>query len=1018
MKFKVRFLTFLFSLSLISVISMGQVTVQYPAVTGAFGDNTLTQSGDFTYGSTVGLYSSANLSSYWGYITSIKWKGYGSIAYNLTTVNAYLANTTNTVMSTGLNESYYRTVNGTIVTNPAQIISNGTIALSANTSGAWLGATGLSYLLSNGQNLYVTFHADASSANYAYFAGSSTTFYGGWGAMSDNGTPSITVPPGNGGDRPDITVVFGAPTVSVPSTANVACTGTTSITVSASTLSTSYQWLYCPTSGGTYTNVANGTPSGAVYSNATTNALGINGINVAGNYYYKCIAYNGNATNTTSGTYTTLTVGNCCTPPTSVILSGFSTPICSATDPGTFTANASGGSGGSYTYLWYQNGSSTGVTTSHYDAGILTSNTDIYCAVSTGSGCTTNSGTTTIVVDPITASVTMGVNQNNVCSVTVVTFTATPVNGGTPSYQWYLNGIPTGADQPTFSYTPANNDQVYVDMTSSFTCVSVSPSISDTVTMAVMPGLTASVSIGVSQNNVCTGTQVTFTATPTNGGTPSYQWYLNGNTAGTDSTSYSMTPANNDEVYVVMTSNASCVSGSPATSSTIKMNVNPLQSVSVVNSVDQNNVCAGTAVTFTATPANGGTPSYQWYLNGTATGANQPTYSYTPADTDKVYVVMTSTASCISGNPATSDTVTMTIIPNLPASVIISLNNNNVCTGSMVTFTAVPTNGGTPSYQWFLNGNPAGTDSVSFSFIPVNNDAVYAIMTSSLSCATGNPATSNTIKVNVIPYQPAAVSILAGLNNVCAGTQVTTTATPVNGGTPSYQWYLNGAATGANQATYSYTPADTDKVYVVMTSTANCVTGNPATSDTVTMSVTPNLSVNVSIGVNQNNICAGIPVTFTATPANGGAPSYQWYLNNALTGTNFSTYSYMPANNDQVYVVLTSSITCQTGSPASSNTVMMVVDNCTAIQTISQLGSTINIYPNPANNRLFVNFSSVNQTPLSMKMFNSLGQLCFETNQPLLLNKDGINVSPLNQGTYTLQIIFKDEIVNKTVIIN
>ena len=138
---------------------------------------------------------------------------------------------------------------------------------------------------------------------------------------------------------------------------------------------------------------------------------------------------------------------------------------------------------------------------------------------------------------------------------------------------------------------------------------------STTTTMVVNASLPAGVASTPDQNNICEGTSVTFTATPTNGGTPSYQWYLNGAPAGLDQDTYSFIPANGDQVYVEMTSNLTCVSGNPATSTTTTMIVNPVLPVSVA-SPDQNNVCAGTSVTFTATPTNGGTPSYQWYLNG------------------------------------------------------------------------------------------------------------------------------------------------------------------------------------------------------------------------------------------------------------------------------------------------------------------------------------------------------------------------------------------------------------------
>ena len=102
-----------------------------------------------------------------------------------------------------------------------------------------------------------------------------------------------------------------------------------------------------------------------------------------------------------------------------------------------------------------------------------------------------------------------------------------------------------------------------------------------------------------------------------------------------------------------------CTGASPATNTTT-VNANLPVSVSVAASA--NPVCAGTSVTFTATPTNGGTtPFYQWQVNGVAAGTNSPTYSYTPLTGDAVKCIMTSNATCTTGNPATSNTITMTV---------------------------------------------------------------------------------------------------------------------------------------------------------------------------------------------------------------------------------------------------------------------------------------------------------------------------------------------------------------------
>ncbi|MHC1774638.1 MAG: PKD domain-containing protein [Lentimicrobium sp.] len=528
-------------------------------------------------------------------------------------------------------------------------------------------------------------------------------------------------------------------------------------------------------------------------------------------------------------------------------------------------------------------------------------------------------------------SVTIAPSANNICAGTPVTFTATPTNGGTPSYQWYRNAAAVGSNQNTYTYTPANNDQVYVRMTSSLGCVSGNPANSAITTMIVNPVLPVSVAVSPSANNICAGTPVTFTAAPSNGGTtPDYQWKVNGTDAGTNSATYAYAPANGDVVTCVLTSNLACTSGNPATSAPVTITVNPLLPVSVSVSPSANNICAGTPVTFTAAPSNGGTtPDYQWKVNGTDAGTNSATYAYAPANGDVVTCVLTSNLACTSGNPATSAPVNMTVNPLLPVSVAVSPSANNICAGTPVTFTATPTNGGTtPSYQWKVNGTDAGTNSATYAYAPANGDVVTCVLTSILACTSGNPATSAPVTMTVNPLLPVSVAVSPSANNICAGTPVTFTATPTNGGTtPSYQWKVNGTDAGTNSATYAYAPANGDVVTCVLTSILACTSGNPATSAPVTITVNPLLPVSVAVSPSANNICAGTPVTLTATPTNGGTtPSYQWKVNGTDAGTNSATYAYAPANGDVVTCDLTSDEACNTGNPATSAPVTMTVN--------------------------------------------------------------------------------------------
>jgi|GEM_PF-965359 len=134
--------------------------------------------------------------------------------------------------------------------------------------------------------------------------------------------------------------------------------------------------------------------------------------------------------------------------------------------------------------------------------------------------------------------------------------------------------------------------------------------------------------------------------------------------------------------------------------------------------------------------------------------------------------------------------VTITVTSGTPVAVSIS-GANPVCNGTNVTYTAVPTNGGSsPSYQWKVNGSNVGTDSDSYSYVPSNGDVVSCVLTSNSSCATGSPATSNEITMTVNALPVAAVSSNNG--PICENENAEFTITGTSGATVTYS--LNGGA--------------------------------------------------------------------------------------------------------------------------------------------------------------------------------------------------------------------------------
>lgn len=398
---------------------------------------------------------------------------------------------------------------------------------------------------------------------------------------------------------------------------------------------------------------------------------------------------------------------------------------------------------------------------------------------------------------------------------------------------------------------------------------------------------------------ICAGDAVTFTATPTNGGTtPTYQWQINGlNVGGATSSIFSTTSlSNGDIVNVTMTSNASCATPITVSSDTITMIVSSSVTASVAITSTASTICAGDAVTFTATPSNGGAaPTYQWQVNGLDIGgATSSTFSSSSLlDGDQVTVIMTSSLSCVTGSPASSNAITIIISATVPASVNIAVSPGaTICLGDLATFTATPTNGGTtPTFQWQINGtNEAGATASTFATNTLSNgDVVSVIMSSSLSCATGSPATSNTISMIVNTSVTVSVTIVSTATSICVGDPVSFTATPNNGGTPAYQWQVNGVNAGTNSPSFtSTTLSNGDVVTVIMTSSSPCATGSPATSNSVAIAVNTCTPPVANFSANQTIFCT-TPACVNFTDLSTNTPtSWTWSFPGATPATSSS----------------------------------------------------------------------------------------------------------------------------------
>ncbi len=494
-------------------------------------------------------------------------------------------------------------------------------------------------------------------------------------------------------------------------------------------------------------------------------------------------------------------------------------------------------------------------------------------------------------------AVTIAANTTTTCTGGTVTFTATPVNGGsTPIYQWKVNGANAGTNSPIFSTnTLVNGDNVTVGMTSALTCANPAAVTSNSVIITVGAPQTPSVSIAATPGNIiCQGTTVNLAATANNfgGGTINYDFRVNGTSVQSSAlnTFSSATFSNGDIITCGITiSGGNCISTSSATSNMITMQVN--QNVTPSVSITANpagNTCKGTLVSFAAATLNGGTaPAYQWKINGINTGTNAASYSSTLlSNGDIITVQLISNAACASTTTVTSNAVAMNVTDPVVPVVSIVASATTICPGALVSFTATPANGGsTPVYQWKLNGVNTGTNAATYTnSLLKNGDVVQVSLSSNAACATPAMVLSNAIPIVVTVPLPVSVSISATATRICEGSMVVFTAIPINNtAAPFFQWKINGINTGTNSAVYSSSNlANGDKVSCEITATNSCATAMTAQSNAINITVDPDPVI--SFDPAAPTLLAGNTVQLNAI-VSGNIASYLWTPSNGLSNT-------------------------------------------------------------------------------------------------------------------------------------
>jgi len=673
----------------------------------------------------------------------------------------------------------------------------------------------------------------------------------------------------------------------------------------------------------------------------------------------------------------------------------------------TLAVAATVSNGGTLSYQWHANTKPTnsggiplGVSTASY----ITEPFDepgtyyYYCVVTNTYSADGSTKTATVTSDVATITVSAIVDAETpkfttqppnpsilTNQTTNLTIVASVKDKGTLSYQWYSNTSDdnsggseiNGATSTSYTTLPLANGTYYYYCVVTNTNLSVNgkkvvTAASDVSTVTVSEVINAQIpAINTHPQNasISPGATATLTiaASVTDGGTVTYQWYSNSSASnsggsiisGATSTSYTTPPLSTGTSYyycaVTNTNNKPAITGT--TVETVESNVVAVtvifnaQTPTITVPPTGTSIYAGQTATLsiTATVTDGGTISYRWYGNssasnsgGTPLDAHNDSYTTPPLNATGphyYYCVVTNTNNSVNGTQevsVASNAVTITVNPAITAlaptitSQPTGATYKQGDTPTNLTVSASSNDGGTLSYKWYDNGttnsNTGGTlisGATSASYAPPTNVTgtfhYYCEVTNTIASNGDNgqktaTATSNaaTVTVNAIvnAAPPSVGTPTVTPSSVTAGTAATLTvaATPSDSGNLSYQWYKSASATnsggtavtdGSGGTTASYTTPTTlatgsHYYYCVVTNTNNSVNGNhTATATSSVATVTVNAIVNAaapSVGtptVTPSSITAGTAATLTvaATASDGGNLSYQWYKSASTTNS-------------------------------------------------------------------------------------------------------------------------------------
>lgn len=544
---------------------------------------------------------------------------------------------------------------------------------------------------------------------------------------------------------------------------------------------------------------------------------------------------------------------------------------CNGGNNGAVNLTVSGGVGAN-TYSWT---GPNGFTASTEDISSRPAGT-YSVTVTDAAGCVKTG--TVAITQPAAMTITANTIDPNNCNAHNGKITLY-VSGGTGPYTYLWPDGNTGSSN-------------YNLQTGTFTIVVTDAngcSQSITVTLTAPP-TNQSVTGTISSTNVtCYGANngtATATVTSNPATNVSYSW----SNGGTTSTITGLSPG----FYTVVLSRPN---GCGITLSTYVSEPPPI----TFTKTQVNVSCTGGNTGSATVTVSGGTPgyTYSWSTNPvqtTATASNLAAGSYT--------VTVTDANGCVANT-----TFTITQPNTLAASV--SAQTNVLCTGNSTGSATVSVSGGSPSYSYLWNTNPAAVTATA-------TGLAAGSYTCSITDARGCQA-----NVPVTITQPAqALGATATPSNIMCNGGTGSAVVTVTGGTPAYTY------------AWSTTPIQT-------TATANglpagtfscTVTDANSCTFTVPVTITQPATLTASVTSSVNVLCKGSSTGSATAAGTGGTPgyTYSWStipVQTTSTATNLAAGTYTVTITDTHSCTATATVIITEPAAALSATISSQTNN-------------------------------------------------------------------------------------------